>query len=64
MVGLFLDGNGRSTHINDTVAQGEYECLQPGMHPQLGHDASHMVTLGRKAYVELVGDLLSIEAVG
>jgi hypothetical protein len=50
--------------IRDDVSQGEHEHLQPRVHPQLGQDARHVVALRREAYVQSLGDLLTVEALG
>jgi hypothetical protein len=53
-----------SANVNYAVSQGEHERLQPRVHPEFGQDAGHMVAFCWNAYVEPLGDLLAVEAIG
>src|SRR3712207_6115558 len=51
-------------NLYQAVAEGEHQCLQLRMHPQLGQDARHVIALGSDAYVEALGDPGAVEAPG
>lgn len=46
------------------VAQGEHQRLELRMHPELCQDARFVVALGAKAYVEFLGDPLTVKPLG
>src|SRR5918999_698798 len=55
---------GGSLYIDETVAHGEQESLEPRVHPELAEDAHDVVAHRTAADVQASGDLLVAQALG
>lgn len=54
----------RLAYLDDALAHGEHERLEPRIHPELAEDAHEVVAHRADTDVELLGDLLVAQAVG